>query len=364
MSRDAEDRRFMAMALRLARRGLGATKPNPMVGAVAVRNGRVISAGWHRACGGPHAEAMALAGQQAAGASLYVTLEPCAHHGRTPPCADLIAAAGVKRVVAAMIDPNPLVNGVGLARLRAAGIETRVGVLGERAERLNRHYLKFMHSGLPWVTLHAGVSLDGKMTDRAGRSRWVTSPELRRLAHALRGEFSAILAGRNTVLADDPQLTLREPGWECKKLLRVVLDSGNTLPKSLAVFRGQERFPLAIFSAEESARRGRKAERHFFVPAGPGGVSLTAVLETLGKMGVASVLVEGGGQVLDSFVGQGLFDEAALFYSGKLLGGRDSVQPFVSGAAAIDLAPELGGWTALRLAGGFFVRGVRTCSPA
>lgn len=364
MSRDAEDRRFMAMALNLARRGLGLAEPNPMVGAVAVRDRRVLAVGWHRACGGPHAEAMALEGLKAAGATLYVTLEPCAHHGKTPPCADLIVASGVRRVVAAMVDPNPLVNGAGLARLRAAGVETRVGVLAERSARLNRHYLKFMGTGRPWVAVRAGVSLDGKMTDKAGRSRWVTSPELRRLSHELRGEFSAILAGRNTVLADDPRLTLRHPGWECKKLLRVVLDSENSLPAGLTVFREQERFPLALFSAEAAAGRGKKAERHFFVPPGPGGVSLPAVLEKLGRMGIASVLVEGGGRVIDSFVGQGLFDEAALFYAAKFLGGRDSVQPFASGAEGIECAPGLGEWSCLRLESGFFVRGVRACSPA
>ena len=356
-----DDLRFMKMALRLARRGLGYTEPNPMVGAVVARDGRVLAAGFHARFGAAHAETMALERLAAPGATLYLTLEPCSHFGKTPPCADLIIRKKVRRVVMAMLDPNPLVNGAGLARLRAAGIQAEVGLCGAEAGRLNRHYLTFMRTGRPWVTLHAGVSLDGKMTDREGRSRWVTPSELRRCSHSLRGEFSAVMAGSGTVLADDPLLTLREPGWEGKTLLRVVLDAGAALPRERRVFRARERFPLVVFSDLAAAGNGRKGERHVFVPADGEGLNLDAVLKALAGMGIASLLVEGGGRLIDSFLRRGLWDEAVFFYSGRIVGGRDAVQPFASGTC-LDAAPELAGrhWTPL--AGGAILRGYR-CSP-
>jgi diaminohydroxyphosphoribosylaminopyrimidine deaminase/5-amino-6-(5-phosphoribosylamino)uracil reductase len=195
-----------------------------------------------------------------------------------------------------MIDPNPLVNGAGIARLRASGIQTSVGLCCQQAERINRHYLKFMRTGIPYVAVHAGLSLDGKLTDKAGRSRWITSEALRRCAHSLRGEFSAILAGRNTILADDPRLTLREAGWKGKKLYRVVLDSGNSLPHYLNVFKEQENFPLIIFSSLAAANKEKRVPRHFFVPADNHGLRLPSVLEELARLGIASLLVEGGGR--------------------------------------------------------------------
>lgn len=357
-----DDLKFMKMALRLARRGLGYTEPNPMVGAVAVKGGRVLGFGFHARCGAAHAEAMALERLAVPGATLYLTLEPCSHFGKTPPCADLIVRKQVRRVVMAMLDPNPLVNGAGLARLRAAGIQAEVGLCRAEAERLNRHYLAFMRAGRPWVALHAGVSLDGKMTDREGRSRWVTPPELRRCSHGLRGEFSAVMAGAGTILADDPLLTLREPGWEGKPLLRVALDTANELPRDRRIFRDQERFPLVLFSGLSAAGGGKKAERHLFVPEDGDELSLDAVLKELAGMGVASLLVEGGGRLIDSFLRQGLWDEAVFFYSGRIVGGRDAVQPFASGAG-LDAAPELAERHWSRLAGGAILRGYR-CSLA
>ncbi len=357
-----DDLKFMKMALRLARRGLGYTEPNPMVGAVAVKGGRVLGAGHHARFGAAHAESMALERLAVPGATLYLTLEPCSHFGKTPPCADLIIRKKVRRVVMAMLDPNPLVNGAGLARLRAAGIEVEVGLCRAEAERLNRHYLTFMRSGRPWVALHAGVSLDGKMTDREGRSRWVTPAELRRCSHSLRGEFSAVMAGAGTILADDPLLTLREPGWEDKPLLRVALDTANALPPDRRIFADSERFPLVLFSGLSAAGGGKRAERHVFVPEDGEGLSLDAVLRALHGMGIASLLVEGGGRLLDSFLRQGLWDEAVFFYSGRIVGGRDAVQPFASGAG-LDAAPELAERHWSLLAGGAILRGYR-CSPA
>lgn len=357
-----DDLKFMKMALRLARRGLGFTEPNPMVGAVAVKDGRVLGAGFHARFGAAHAEAVALERLAVPGATLYLTLEPCSHFGKTPPCADLIVARRVRRVVMAMLDPNPLVNGAGLARLREAGIRAEVGPCRADAERLNRHYLTFMRAGRPWVALRAGISLDGKMTDRARRSRWVTPAELRRCSHGLRGEFSAIMAGAGTILADDPLLTLREPGWEGKLLFRVVLDTANALPRDRRVFRAAERFPLVLFSGLAAAGKGRRAERHVFVPEDGEELDLDAVLKALAGLGVASLLVEGGGRLIDSFLRRGLWDEAIFFYSGRIVGGREAVQPFASGAG-LDEAPELAERRWSRLAGGAILRGYR-CSPA
>lgn len=357
-----DDLKFMKMALRLARRGLGYTEPNPMVGAVVAKGGRLLGAGFHARFGAAHAEAVALERLAVPGATLYLTLEPCRHFGKTPPCADLIISKKVRRVVMAMLDPNPLVNGTGLARLRAAGIEAEVGLCRAEAERLNRHYLTFMRAGRPWVALHAGVSLDGKMTDREGRSRWVTPAELRRCSHSLRGEFSAVMAGAGTILADDPLLTLREPGWEGKTLLRVVLDADGALPRGRRVFHARERFPLVVFSGQAAAGRLRREERRVFVPADGEELSLDAVLRALSAMGIASLLVEGGGRLLDSFLRRELWDEAVFFYSGRIVGGRDAVQPFASGAG-LDAAPGLAERHWSPLAGGAILRGYR-CSPA
>lgn len=359
----AADLKFMKIALALSRRGIGFTEPNPMVGAVAVKGGRILACGFHRACGGPHAEAMALENPGMSGATLYLTLEPCSHFGKTPPCADLIIARKVKRVVVAMVDPNPLVNGAGIARLRAAGIETQVGLCREQSEQINRHYLTFIRARRPYVALHAGISLDGKLTDKGGRSRWITSEEGRRYSHGLRSEFSAILAGRNTILADDPRLTLRQPGWRGKKFHRVVLDSGNSLPHYLNIFREQERFPLVLFSSLATGSQEKRCERHFFVPADAHGLDLGAVLETLAGLGIASVLVEGGGRLIDSFIRQRLFNEVVLFFSDMIIGGRAAIQIFASGAESLEDAPRLVDCRWSHFASGSVMRGFMPCLP-
>jgi diaminohydroxyphosphoribosylaminopyrimidine deaminase/5-amino-6-(5-phosphoribosylamino)uracil reductase len=358
-----QDLAFMKVALKLSQRGLGFTEPNPMVGAVAARNGRILACGYHRAYGGPHAEAMALERLAVPGADLYLTLEPCSHFGKTPPCVDLIIARRVRRVVVAMLDPNPLVNGAGVAKLRASGIAVSVGLCREQAERLNRHYLKAMRAHVPYVTLHAGIALDGKLTDKSGHSRWVTSEQGRRYSHGLRGEFAAILSGRGNIEADNPLLTLREPGWEGKTLYRVVLDSANSLSRRLNVFRDQERFPLIIFSSRAAADQRKKVLRHFFVGHDAHGLLLADVLRQLHGLGIASLLVEGGGRVLDSFVRERLFDEMAIFYANKLIGGHRSVQIFASGFP-LDQAVELVDCHWSEFADGAILRGYRKCSPA
>ena len=252
-----------------------------------------------------------------------------------------------------------------MRKLRAHGIETGWAFAATRPSAINRHYLKAIRTRVPYVTLHAGISLDGKLTDDAGHSRWVTSEEGRRYSHSLRGEFSAILAGRGTIVADNPLLTLREPGWEGKTLYRVVLDSANSLSRRLNIFKEQERFPLVIFSSTHCREPGKKRFRSISSCATTAdGLLLADVLCELYKLGIASLLVEGGGRVLDSFIRERLFDEMALFISNKIIGGRNSVQIFASGVARLDEALELVDCRWSEFADGSMLRGYRKCSPA
>ena len=262
--RRSEDEKFMKIALKLSLLGMGRTEPNPMVGAVAVKDGKIISSGYHRAFGLAHAEAMALENVHVPGTTLYLTLEPCCHFGKTPPCSELIIAKKVSRVVAAIGDPNPLVNGRGMERLRRSGIEVHSGVCADWAAHINRHYLQAVKARMPYVAIHAGVSLDGKLTDKNGHSRWITEAESRQLSHSLRGEFSAILAGHNTVVADNPRLTLREPGWNGKILYRVVLDAQNSLSPAPPCFPGAGAVPADHFQLPAERPTGRQRSPDIF----------------------------------------------------------------------------------------------------
>jgi len=358
-----DDKKFMKIALKLSQRATGFTEPNPLVGAVAVKNGKILACGYHQTFGMKHAETMALENLTVPGTTLYLTLEPCSHFGKTSPCVDLIIAKKVRRVVTAMTDPNPLVNGSGIRKLQAHGILTNCGLFSDWAAFVNRHYLKAIKTETPYVTLHAGVSLDGKLTDRSGRSRWITSEESRRFSHSLRGEFSAILAGHKTILADDPHLTLREAGWEGKTLFRVVLDSANSLPGRLNIFKDQDRFPLVIFSSRHAADQKKKVARHFFVRSNANGLVLPDILRELSQLGIASLLVEGGGQVIDSFIREQLFDEMTLFISRKIIGGRASGQLFASGCTRLERALELKCCQWSEYASGYIMRGFRPCLP-
>jgi diaminohydroxyphosphoribosylaminopyrimidine deaminase/5-amino-6-(5-phosphoribosylamino)uracil reductase len=360
MIKDAE---YMALALKASERGRGFTEPNPLVGAVVVKNDKVLAVGYHAAFGLPHAESAALDTVTEIGTTLYATLEPCGHFGKTPPCVDTILDKKVRRVVVAMRDPNPLVSGRGIARLRRNGIDVSVGCLREWAVRLNRHYLKSMTTGIPYIAIRAGMSLDGKLSDKSRRSRWVTSSELRRYSHSLRGEFSAILAGTETVLADNPRLTLRDPHWKGKRFFRVVLDTRNRLPRHLLVFRDQDRFPTIVFSSTKATDRTPKTDHHFFLPPGANGLSLPDVCRVLFRQGITSVLVEGGGKVIDSFLASGLFDEVALFVSPTIIGGGESTTLFASGVDRLENALLLTDMETIRLTSGMIIRGFKRCSP-
>jgi diaminohydroxyphosphoribosylaminopyrimidine deaminase/5-amino-6-(5-phosphoribosylamino)uracil reductase len=328
-----EDIKFMKIAMKLGKKGTGFTSPNPLVGAVVAKNGKIIATGYHKHYGGSHAEYSALEKTNEENTTLYVTLEPCSHFGKTPPCTDSIINKKVKRVVIAMQDPNPLVNGKGIKKLEEKGIQVEVGLLEDLSKKINRHYLKFITKKLPYVTINAGTSIDGKLTDKYRESQWITDAQLRNLSHSLRGEFAAILVGVKTVADDDPQLTIREKEWGDRRIFRVILDSQNILDPGLRVFRDRERFPLILFSAKNAKNKERKVERHFFIAEDEDGLDLKQVLKILGSLSISSVLIEGGGKIIDSFLKQRLYDEIILFVGNKLIGGKESVELFPSGAA-------------------------------
>jgi len=324
---DPADRAWMEQALALGALGEGATSPNPRVGCLLVLEGRRVGSGLHRAHGAPHAEAMAVAnaGERARGATAYVTLEPCAHHGLTPPCADLLAARGVRRVVASLRDPNPLVHGKGFDRLREAGIEVEVGLLAGAAYRLNEAFLHRHHCGRPLVTVKAAVSLDGLTSASRGCSRWITGAPARRFAHRLRLRHDAVLVGAGTVRDDDPRLTVRLPGVRADRL-RAVLAPGLDLDPEAAIFERErpETPPTRIYASRSTpeARDARFADRAVIVRVGErdGRLALDEVLADLAERRAQSVLVEGGGHTIGAFLDAGLADRAALFVASRLFG--------------------------------------------
>jgi diaminohydroxyphosphoribosylaminopyrimidine deaminase/5-amino-6-(5-phosphoribosylamino)uracil reductase len=339
-----EAEEHLRAALLLAARGRGSASPNPMVGALVVRDGRVVGRGFHRSPGESHAEVRALrkAGAAARGATLYVNLEPCAHHGRTPPCVDAIRHSGIRRVVASMKDPNPLVRGRGFSALRRAGVEVECGLLGLEARLLNEAYVHHVRTGRPFVVLKAGTSLDGRIAAAGGRSRWITSPAARQAAHDLRWEFDAILVGVGTVLADDPELAARRAGRERPGFRRVVLDTSLRTPVRSRLVRGAPRRPLLIYAGEQASRAREKSLQAAGatirrVACKAGRVSVAAALRDLGRCEMRSLLVEGGGEVHASFLGAGLADKVVLFMAPTLLGG--GAVPLVGGKGVT--RPEL-----------------------
>jgi diaminohydroxyphosphoribosylaminopyrimidine deaminase / 5-amino-6-(5-phosphoribosylamino)uracil reductase len=323
------DEAWMARAVALAEGGRGSVSPNPMVGAVLVRDGRVVGEGFHRAAGEPHAEALALAaaGAAAAGATCYVTLEPCAHHGRTPPCADALVAAGVARVVTAVPDPDPRVDGAGLARLRAAGVAVGVGVGAEAAATLNAAYLTHRRLGRPRVTLKAAASLDGKVAAPDGTSRWITGPAARADAHRLRAEADAVMVGAGTALADDPRLTVRLPGWAGRQPLRVLVDAAGRVGAGGHLFDGEAGTLVATAPAAPptavEAWKAAGAEVVECAPAPDGqGVDLHHLARALGERGVLELMVEGGPRLQASLWAAGLADRLVWYLAPLAIGGR------------------------------------------
>jgi diaminohydroxyphosphoribosylaminopyrimidine deaminase / 5-amino-6-(5-phosphoribosylamino)uracil reductase len=324
-----EDERFMRRALKLAARARGRTAPNPMVGAVVVSGGRVVGEGWHPKAGEPHAEVFALrqAGEAARGATLYVTLEPCCHHGRTPPCTEAVMASGATRVVAAMADPFPQVAGKGFDRLRSAGLEVAWGVLEGEARELNRAYLKAVETGLPWVTLKMAMTLDGKIATRTGDSRWITGEAARRYVHRLRDWNDAVMVGIGTARADDPLLTARLP--RARNPLRVIVDTRAELSPESQLAQTARQVPTVIGIGEGTSAGHLEAQGIELEPApvAQGRLDLQVLLRRLVARGVHSVLCEGGATLAGSLMDAGLVDEVVWFIAPKLVGGKDAPGP-------------------------------------
>lgn len=322
MSFTAVDHGMMGRALQLAENGLWTTSPNPRVGCVLVRDGWIVGEGWHEKAGEPHAEVHALraAGPKARGATAYVTLEPCSHHGRTPPCAEALIAAGVSRVVAAMTDPNPLVAGKGLALLQAAGIETSNGLLENEANELNIGFVSRMTRGRPWLRLKAAASLDGKTALNNGVSQWITGPEARRDGHRWRARACAILTGIGTVRDDDPQLNVREVDTP-RQPLRVVVDSKLETPLSARILQGGQVLIAGAVddAARQAALRAAGAEV-LILPNAQGKVELKTLLEELGRRGINEVHAEAGFKLNGSLLREGLVDELLLYLAPCLIG--------------------------------------------
>lgn len=342
----------MRAALREAELGRGRTRPNPVVGAVLVRGDRIVARGHHLQAGGPHAEVVALraAGARARGAELFVTLEPCNHFGRTPPCTDALIEAGVRRVYFGSRDPNPAVRGQGGRRLRAAGVEVQAGVLRAACDEANRQWLKFVTRGLPWVHLKAAVTLDGKLATAAGDSRWITSAPARARVHGLRDQLDAVLVGIGTALADDPRLTVRGPvrprgQGPARDPVRVVVDSTARLPPAARMLRQRSAAPTWVaVSPRAPAARVRALERAGATVlrcrgARGGRVDLRDLLGKLAARSITSVLVEGGAAVHGAFLGQGLWDELSLFVAPKLAGAAAPSWAFLRGPSRMADAP-------------------------
>ncbi len=342
-----KDRHFMQMALELAARAAGRTSPNPMVGAVVVRNGQVVGRGYHAKAGTPHAEVHALreAGELARGATMYVTLEPCCHRGRTGPCTEAIIQAGIKRVVMAMTDPNPLVAGKGMQILQDSGLQVECGLMAEEARRLNEFFIKYITTGMPFVALKTAMSLDGKIATAAGESKWITGPEAREYVHRLRDRYDAVLVGIGTVLADNPSLTTRLPEGAGRDPVRVIVDSRARTPVNSRVLTQSSAAPTIIAVLPEAPPERvhvlRQAGAEIITVPGSGGmVDLRNLMRELARREITSLLVEGGARVNGSLVLGNLVDKVYWFIAPLLIGGSAAPSP-VGGEGAASLRDAL-----------------------
>ena len=332
------DRKYMARALQLALRGAGHTRPNPMVGAVLVKDGRIIGEGWHKQYGGPHAEvnAFASATEDPEGATLYVSLEPCSHYGKTPPCADLIIRKKVARVVAALEDPNPLVSGRGFRKLRANGIRVTVGVLAEEARHINDVFLTYVTRKRPFVLYKAAMSLDGKIACHTGESQWISSEKSREEVQRLRGILSGIMVGAGTVIADNPRLTCRMEEYE--NPARIIVDGKLRVPVESRIFHEPGR--NIILTTSEASLEKKKALENLGVELieadseEPGKVDLKSAMLALGIKGIDGILLEGGPALAASALEAGIIDAVRFYIAQKIIGGREAPSPFAGTGAA------------------------------
>jgi len=322
---------YMDLAITLALQAKGKTSPNPLVGAVLVKNRRIIGQGFHRQAGFPHAEIEALtqAGRKAAGATLYVTLEPCTHFGRTPPCVNAILKAKIKKVVIGMIDPNPLNNGKGIAFLRKNGIEVECGFQEERLKKINEVFIKYITKQIPFVTVKIAQSLDGKIATYSGDSKWISSDAARNFAHRLRKDYDALMVGVNTIIRDDPRLDYRF-GKIKKPLTKIIVDSHLSTPQNAQVFQTPGKVIIATLKSpqgqETPNRRILAQKAHILeVKEKNGQVNLYAMLKKLARLQIANILVEGGGSLVGSLFDEHLVDKVLFFVSPKIIGGKQAI---------------------------------------
>ncbi|SOC36014.1 bifunctional diaminohydroxyphosphoribosylaminopyrimidine deaminase/5-amino-6-(5-phosphoribosylamino)uracil reductase RibD [Ureibacillus acetophenoni] len=330
------DRDYMQLALDLAASALGNTNPNPVVGAVLVKNGVIVGTGLHRKAGEPHAEVHAfnMAGEHAEGATLYVTLEPCSHFGKTPPCANLVVKSKVARVVVATRDPNPEVAGRGIRLIEDAGIKVDVGVLEEEALKLNERFIHNMLTSRPFVISKFAMTLDGKIATQNGHSKWISGEEARSHVHEIRNKVDAILVGIGTVIADDPQLTTRLKTYDGKNPIRVILDSQLRIPLEAKVLNTTEAKTIIVTStsnvdSEKVETLQNKGVTILFVEKKANRLNLEQMLDELYKLGITDILVEGGGEVNASFLREGLINKYLVYIAPKVLGGKNSKTPFL-----------------------------------
>lgn len=323
------DERFMTIAVQEAKKGLGRTSPNPCVGAVIVRDGRILATGYHKKAGTPHAErnAIAAAKEPLRGATIYVTLEPCSHQGKTPPCCETLIENQFARVVVGMKDPNPLVDGRGLSLLQKAGVEVSCGVLEAECRELNQPFFKYISTGRPWTIMKAGVSLDGRLSYQRGESGWITGVESSLKVHELRDQVDAIMVGSGTVLADNPSLTTRLPEKDGRDPLRIILDSSLRIPHDAKIYHLNSAARTIVFCSENAAVQGSKSLSALGVEV----VAVTSVnrvlvleeiLDQLGAREICSVLIEGGGMLHGAMLKEKLYDEVCLFYAPLFAGDR------------------------------------------
>ncbi len=336
--------KHMKRALTLARKGIGKTAPNPAVGCVIVKNGVIVGEGWHKKAGGPHAEihALEMAGDAARGADVYVTLEPCCHTGKTPPCSKALIKAGVKRVVAGMKDPNPKVSGKGLAALKKAGILTACGVLEEECRSINRPFIKHISSGLPYVTYKCAMTLDGNIATITGESRWISCEESRKLVHRMRSRMDAVMVGVDTVLADNPQLTVRHVRG--RNPLRVIVDTRMRTPESVLLLSDPHTSNTIIATTETNpkvhARYLKQGATIVVCDEYDGRVSMQDLLQKLGDMGIQSILLEGGSRLAGGMLEHNLIDELVFFIAPKIIG-NNGFAPFALQGSITSMAESL-----------------------
>ena len=323
------DEYYMGLALKLALKAKGETSPNPIVGAIVVKSKRIIGRGFHAKAGFAHAEIIALdeAAKLAKGATLYVTLEPCAHTGRTPPCINRIIESGIKEVVVGMIDPNPLNNGKGVMLLKQNGIKVRVGVLGDDLKKINESFIKYITARIPFITVKVAESLDGRIATRTGDSKWITSDKSRAFAHRIRKDYDAIMVGVNTVLRDNPSLNAWFPG---KKLIKIIVDSNLSIAENSNIFAGDSQviivtLPSRLGQETENRKSLSAKARILEVKEKDGQINLTDALKKLARLKISNIIVEGGGTLIGSLFDERLVDKILFFISPKIIGGKDAV---------------------------------------